>query len=87
MTYTPLTMTSELTGEVHTRRLPVSQARLLEWMSTPEHRRPLVQEAFPDLNEDDREFILTGATPEEWEAEFGDDWDDVLSEDPDEPAL
>ena len=31
----------------------------------------LIQEAFPELNVDQREFLLTGATPEEWEEIFG----------------
>ena len=30
-----------------------------------------IQVAFSDLNEDEREFIMTGITPEEWEEMFG----------------
>lgn len=30
----------------------------------------LIQEAFPTLNADQREFIQTGSTPEEWEQLF-----------------
>jgi hypothetical protein len=30
----------------------------------------LLQDTFPDLNDDDREFILSGTTPEEWDAMF-----------------
>ena len=33
----------------------------------------LIQEAFPMLNADQREFILTGITPEEWAETFGED--------------
>lgn len=32
----------------------------------------LIQDAFPTLNADEREFIKTGITPEEWKAAFGD---------------
>ena len=39
--------------------------------------RPLIQDLFPELSTDEREFLQTGATPEEWaeqteksEAEF-----------------
>ena len=32
----------------------------------------LIQDACPDLTEDQREFIMTGITSEEWAAEFGD---------------
>ena len=30
-----------------------------------------VQHAFPTLNADQREFLLSGMTPEEWDATFG----------------
>jgi hypothetical protein len=33
----------------------------------------LVQIAFPTLSPGQREFLQTGATPEEWENTFGDD--------------
>lgn len=32
-----------------------------------------IQDAMPQLGPDEREFLLTGATPQEWAAEFGDD--------------
>jgi hypothetical protein len=32
----------------------------------------LIQNAFPALNADEREFIKTGITPDEWKAAFGD---------------
>jgi len=35
----------------------------------------LIQDAFPFLSADEREFLLTGMTPEEWELEFGDEED------------
>jgi hypothetical protein len=36
------------------------------------HRGALIQDAFPSLNADQREFIKTGITPEEWNAMFPD---------------
>ena len=33
-------------------------------------RGAMIQDAFPFLNPDEREFILTGTTPEEWDAMF-----------------
>ena len=30
-----------------------------------------VQDAFPTLNEDQREFLISGVTPEEWNATMG----------------
>lgn len=35
-----------------------------KWMD----RKLFVQEAFPELNADEREFILSGLTPAEWNA-------------------
>lgn len=32
-----------------------------------------IQHAMPQLRASEREFLLTGATPEEWDAEFGGD--------------
>ena len=31
----------------------------------------LIQDAFPDISPDAREFIMTGITPAEWESTFG----------------
>ena len=33
----------------------------------------LIQDAFPTLDADEREFIKTGISPEEWEAMFGEE--------------
>lgn len=62
-----LTRNSDLTGETHTREIPADGAKVLDWI---QHRdeRPLIQDAFPALSDDDREFILTGITPNEWDA-------------------
>jgi len=35
-------------------------------------RGALVQDAFPSLSDDDREFLMTGVTRDEWEAAFKD---------------
>lgn len=37
----------------------------------------LIQDAMPELTPDEREFILTGMTPSEWDSIFGDDPNDV----------
>lgn len=36
----------------------------------------LLQDAFPNLNADEREFFKTGITKEEWDAEFSEEEDD-----------
>lgn len=35
-------------------------------------KQVLIQDAFPELNEDEREFMLTGITPDEWNVLFND---------------
>lgn len=35
-----------------------------------------IQHAMPNLSPDEREFLLTGATPEEWNAAFPEDDED-----------
>ena len=37
----------------------------------------LIQNVFPDLSPDDREFLMTGVTAEEWAEFVGDDEDDL----------
>ena len=56
-----------LTGVTHTKELPVTSLELDVWMSGE-----LIQNVFPHLSDDDREFLMTGITPEEWESLHGD---------------
>jgi len=63
-----VTRTSAFTGIVHTLDLPITDSDLRAW-----HEGMLIQDACPDLTEDQREFIMTGVTPEEWAAEFGEE--------------
>lgn len=62
-----ITRRSLLTGEVHTREVPVTEVQLTAWRD----QGVLIQRAMPDLPAADREFLKTGITPEEWAAEFG----------------
>lgn len=57
---------SILTGQPHQMELPVTSAQLEAWSNGGK-----VQDIFPGLTVDEREFIISGITPEEWEAEFG----------------
>lgn len=59
-------MKSALSGVVHEREVPVDPAAYLAWKDGLDTR--FVQDAFPELSADDREFLLTGVTPEEWAA-------------------
>ena len=63
-----ITRASELTGVTRTRELPVTEAQLKIWQDGM-----LIQAAMPNLDADQREFVKTGITPEEWENCMGKD--------------
>jgi hypothetical protein len=60
-----ITRTSMFSGKVRTKDLPVTQAQLDAYANGA-----LLQNAFPNLSRDDREFIKTGVTKDEWDATF-----------------
>jgi hypothetical protein len=77
-----ITRTSMVTGIERTKDLPVTDQQLLLYTSG----KKLIQDAFPDLNESQREFMMTGITDDEWnqvmsddedtyEDEYGESWD------------
>ena len=61
-----ITRKSILTGIERTLDLPVTIDQLNAYM----YEGVLLQHAFPNLTPDQREFILTGSTPEEWDEAF-----------------
>jgi hypothetical protein len=54
---------SMLTNKVHIREIDVTREQVENWQGGM-----LIQEAMPNLSIDDREFLMTGATPDEWAA-------------------
>ena len=54
---------SGLTGNISTMDIDVTQEQINEWEGGS-----LIQDAMPDLTPDEREFIMTGITQEEWES-------------------
>ena len=56
---------SPFTGEVNTWDIPVTYEQIVIW----EGGIP-AQRAFPNLTPDQREFIMTGITPVEWDDTF-----------------
>lgn len=60
-----LTKTSELTGNTSTMEIPMSEEEFAK-ASALWKTGALIQNAFPSLNADLREFIKTGITPAEW---------------------
>ena len=53
------------TGVIHTLDLPITEDQLFAWLDGT-----LIQEAMPQLSDAEREFVMTGVTAEEWDAEF-----------------
>tara|TARA_R100000951_G_scaffold28348_1_gene24314 strand:- start:274 stop:477 length:204 start_codon:yes stop_codon:yes gene_type:complete len=64
-----VTRTSAFTGVTRTLDLNISEQKLQDW----EEGELLAQDAFPNLDDEEREFIMTGITPEEWNAAFGEE--------------
>ena len=57
-----ITRASELTGITRTLDLPVTEDQIQVWLDGM-----LIQAAMPNLDADQREFVKTGITSEEWE--------------------
>jgi hypothetical protein len=60
-----ITRTSILTAKTRTMNIAVTQEQLDAW-----HSGKLIQDVMPHLSEDEREFIMTGITAEEWDMAF-----------------
>ena len=54
---------SGLTGNISTMDIDVTQEQINDWEGGS-----LIQDAMPDLTPEEREFIMTGITQEEWES-------------------
>ena len=63
-----ITKLSPISMKDHTREIDVCQSQLDAWKSGV-----LIQNAMPNLSADDREFLMTGITPEEWDEHFSDE--------------
>ena len=61
-----ITKKSAFTGIEHTLEIPVTQAQLDLWNSGVS-----IQNAMPNISAEDREFIKTGVTAQEWNDIFG----------------
>jgi hypothetical protein len=58
---------SPLSGNKNTLDIPVTLEQYAAWKGGE-----LIQRAMPHLAADEREFLMTGITSEEWENTFGD---------------
>ena len=62
-----ITRESMFSGIQRTMELDVTQEQLKNWEDGM-----LIQNAMPNLTDDEREFIMTGVTTDEWDEYFGD---------------
>ena len=58
---------SILSGKENTMDLDISKEQWERYLEGKEH----VQNIFPNLNVDEREFLISGITPEEWSKSIG----------------
>ena len=61
-----ITRKSSFTGKEHTLEIPVTQEQLDSWRAGE-----VIQRVMPNLTPDQREFLMTGVTAEEWDTHMG----------------
>lgn len=61
-----ITRTSIFSGKTNTLEINVTREQLNNWQNGMK-----IQDAMPNLTNDEREFIKTGITAEEWKEMFG----------------
>ena len=61
-----VTKQSAISGKMNSMELPITEAQLMA------HRNgELVQNVFPNLSVEEREFLVSGISPKEWNDLFG----------------
>ena len=58
-----------LSGKYNEMEINASHERVFYWLRNDLRN---IQDAFPDISSDEREFLLSGITPESWDNMFGD---------------
>lgn len=58
-----ITRTSIISGKITEMDLPITEDQIIRWK-----QGELIQNVFPELTPDEREFFMTGITSEEWDA-------------------
>ena len=57
---------SSISGKINSMELPITEAQL-----KAHQNGELVQDVFPNLSAEEREFLISGITPNEWNEMFG----------------
>lgn len=61
-----ITRKSPFSGKINQMDLPITEEQMQRYINGTE----LIQNVFPNLTPDEREFIMTGITKEEWDNTF-----------------
>lgn len=61
-----ITKQSQLSGKTNTMELDITNEQLVKY-----DNGELIQNVFPNMNADEREFLKSGITPKEWSDVFG----------------
>lgn len=75
-----ITRKSLVSGITRTIDLPITQEQVDRWLGGEN-----IQRVFTNLTDDEREFLLTGITADEWDETFPEEDPDEYDED--EPAF
>ena len=62
-----VTRQSIVSGKTRTKDLPITPVQYVKYIRGEGH----VQDIMPDLPPEDREFLISGVTQEEWEELYG----------------
>ena len=68
-----VTRQSIITKKINTMELPITQEHLDTYETVGDI---LIKDAFPNLDKEQREFLLSGITPQEWNDTFGEEEDE-----------
>jgi hypothetical protein len=58
---------SPISGKIHEMEVNCTPEEFAEW----HFKHALIQDAMPNATADQREFLMTGITPDEWDEMFG----------------
>lgn len=61
-----VTRISDVSRKENTMELPVTEDQLRNWLGDGQHSGQLIQHVMPHLSSEQREFLISGCTPEEW---------------------
>ena len=67
-----ITKISQLSGKENTMNIEVTQYEMIR-IENRYNSKELIQNIVPHLTMDEREFLMTGITPEEWNITFGEE--------------